>query len=142
MTQARTLSNTQIARAALLVLIGFLASGVLGLVRTAIVSAVFGTGDALDAFVWAQRLPELIFVLVAGGALGSSFIPVYARAREKDEVEAWRLASAVMTLSTLAAAVLSLIVVLLAPVIVNTILAPSAEPEVQALTAALMRIMM
>jgi putative peptidoglycan lipid II flippase len=142
MTQSRTLSNTQIARAALLVLIGFLASGVLGLVRTAIVSAVFGTGDALDAFVWAQRLPELIFVLVAGGALGSSFIPVYARAREKDEAEAWRLASAVMTLSTLAAAVLSLIVVLLAPVIVNTILAPSAEPEVQALTAALMRIMM
>lgn len=142
MAQPRALSNTQIARAAVVVLVGFLASGVLGLARTAIVSAVFGTGDALDAFVWAQRLPELIFVLVAGGALGSSFIPVYARAREQDEAGAWRLASAVMTLSALAAGVLSVVVVLLAPAIVETVLAPSAAPDVQALTAALMRIMM
>ena len=67
MTASRALSNTQIARAALVVLVGFLASGVLGVIRTAIINATFGTGDALDAFVWAQRLPELIFVLVAGG---------------------------------------------------------------------------
>ena len=102
MSQSRALSNQQIARAALVVLVGFLASGVLGLVRTAIVNATFGAGDALDAFVWAQRLPELIFVLVAGGALGSSFIPVFARFRERDDDEqlAWRLASAVMTLSS------------------------------------------
>src|SRR5690606_569481 len=88
--------------------------------------------------------PELIFVLVAGGALGSSFIPVFARLRERDDAEysAWRLASAVMTLSALAAGVLSLIVVLLAPFIVSNLLAPGAEPEVQALTADLMRIMM
>ncbi|HLV34720.1 MAG TPA: murein biosynthesis integral membrane protein MurJ [Spirillospora sp.] len=144
MTSSRALSNSQIARAALLVLVGFLASGVLGVVRTAIINATFGAGDALDAFVWAQRLPELIFVLVAGGALGSSFIPVFARLRERDDAEysAWRLASAVMTLSALAAGVLSLIVVLLAPFIVSNLLAPGAEPEVQALTADLMRIMM
>lgn len=144
MSASRALTNSQIARAALVVLIGFLASGVLGLVRTAIINATFGAGDALDAFVWAQRLPELIFVLVAGGALGSSFIPVFARLRERDDAEesAWRLASAVMTLSALAAGVLSLVVVLLAPLIVRTVLAPGAAPEVQALTADLMRIMM
>jgi putative peptidoglycan lipid II flippase len=142
MTDSRALSNQQIARAALVVLMGFLASGILGLVRTAIISATFGTGDALDAFVWAQRFPELIFVLVAGGALGSSFIPVYARIREQDTAQAWRLASAVMTLSTLAAGLLSLIVVLLAPAIVRSLLAPAAAPDVQALTADMMRIMM
>lgn len=144
MSQSRALSNQQIARAALVVLVGFLASGVLGLVRTAIVNATFGAGDALDAFVWAQRLPELIFVLVAGGALGSSFIPVFARFRERDDDEqlAWRLASAVMTLSSLAAGILSLIVVALAPAIVTYLLAPGAEPAVQMLTANLMRIMM
>lgn len=142
MTPSRALSNTQIARAALVVLVGFLASGILGLVRTAIVNATFGAGDALDAFVWAQRLPELIFVLVAGGALGSSFIPVFARQREQDEAAAWRLASVVMTLSALAAGVLSLIVALLAPLIVTNVLAPGAEPTVQTLTARLMQIMM
>ena len=142
MNSSRALSNSQIARAALMVLVGFLASGVLGVVRTAIINATFGAGDALDAFFWAQQLPELIFVLVAGGALGSSFIPVYARLREKDEDSAWQLASAVMTLSALAAGALSLLVVLLAPLIVTTILAPGAEPAVQALTASLIRIMM
>ncbi|MBZ0289708.1 MAG: murein biosynthesis integral membrane protein MurJ, partial [Anaerolineae bacterium] len=75
MTQStKALTNRQIASAAAVVLVGFLASGILGLVRTAVISATFGTGDASDAFLAAQRIPELIFVLVAGGALGSSFI--------------------------------------------------------------------
>ena len=65
------LSNRQILRAALVVLLGFVASGLLGVLRTAIIAARFGTGDALDAFFRAQQLPEMIFVLVAGGALGS-----------------------------------------------------------------------
>ena len=65
----QALSNRQIARAALVVITGFLASGLLGLIRTAVISATFGTSDSLDAFYAAQRIPEAIFVLVAGGAL-------------------------------------------------------------------------
>ncbi|MBZ0279770.1 MAG: murein biosynthesis integral membrane protein MurJ [Anaerolineae bacterium] len=143
MSRAAALSNRQIARAAGVVLIGFLASGVLGLVRTAIVSATFGTSNASDSFGAAQRIPELIFTLVAGGALGSSFIPVFTRyLRNEDEPGAWRLASAVITHSSLAAAVLSLVVVVLASPIVDIVLLPGRPPEVQALTASLMRIMM
>lgn len=142
MTQSKALSNTQIARAALVVLVGFLASGVLGLLRTSIISAQFGTGGALDAFFAAQRLPEAIFVLVAGGALGSSFIPIYARLREDDEAEAWRLASAVMTLAALVAGILGLVVVLVAPWLVQTILLPESTAEAQALTVNMMRLMM
>ena len=142
MTQSRALSNPQIARAVLIVLLGFLASGVLGLLRTGIITATFGAGAALDAFFWAQIYPELIFTLVAGGALGSSFIPVFARFREADDAQAWRLASAVMTVSSLAAALLSLTVILFAPQIVRHMLAPSAPPEIQALTSQLMRVMM
>ncbi|MCY3718598.1 MAG: murein biosynthesis integral membrane protein MurJ [Anaerolineaceae bacterium] len=136
------LSNRQILRAALVVLLGFVASGVLGVLRTAIVAARFGTGDALDAFFRAQQLPEMIFVLVAGGALGSSFIPVYARVRAQDEASAWRLASAAMTLSALAAGALGALVFLLAPLITRHMLAPQVTPELQALTSDLMRAMM
>jgi putative peptidoglycan lipid II flippase len=142
MTQPRALTNTQIARAAAVVLVGFLASGVLGLVRTAVISATFGAGDALDAFLAAQRIPEMIFVLVAGGALGSSFIPVFSRFREaQDEAGAWRLASAVMTLSALAAIVLGMVVIIFAPALV-TLIVPDDPPHVQALIVPLMRIMM
>jgi putative peptidoglycan lipid II flippase len=129
-------------RAALVMLFGFLTSGVLGLVRVLIVAQQFGAGEALDAFYAAQRIPELIFVLVAGGALGSSFIPIYARQREQDAAQAWRLASAVMTLAAVAAAVLGVLVMLFAPELVRTILLPGRSAAAQALTADLMRWMM
>jgi putative peptidoglycan lipid II flippase len=143
MTAASPLSNRGIARAALVVLVGFLASGVLGLVRQAILSATFGTGIASDAFLTAQRIPELVYNLVAGGALGSAFIPVFARyLREDDDRDAWRLASAVITLASLVAAVASIVVVLIAPWLVSQFLAPGREPDVQALITDLTRIMM
>lgn len=143
MTSSHVLSNRQIARAAAVVLVGFLASGLLGIVRTAVISATFGTSNALDAFLAAQRIPETLFTLVAGGALGSSFIPVFARLREGGDPDAaWRLASAVMTLSALAAAALGLAVALLAPWLVPTFLVPKKPPEVQALTVSLTQIMM
>lgn len=115
-TTSRALSNSEIIRAAAIVLVGFLASGVLGLLRTAIFSAQFGASSELGAFYTAQQIPELLFNLVAGGALGSSFIPVYSRFLSKDKDEdAWNLASSVMTLSALAALVLGIFLILLAP---------------------------
>ena len=99
-------------------LLGFFVSGVLGIARTAVIAAQFGTGSAADAFAAAQQLPELIFVLVAGGALGSSFVPVFARFRQKDEVAAWRLASTILMLTAGAALALSVIVIAAAPIFV------------------------
>lgn len=136
------LSNRQIMRAAAVMLFGFTTSGILGFVRTAVLGATFGAGTALDAFYAAQRIPETLFVLVAGGALGSSFIPVFARIRAQDEAAAWRLASAVMTLTALAATVLAVIVTLLAPQLVPAILAPGKSPHVQALITSLVQAMM
>lgn len=142
MRRARVLSNDQLFRAILIVLFGFVTSGVLGLIRIAIVSAAFGTTEAADAFTAAQRLPEAIFALVAGGALGSSFIPVYARLREQDTDAGWRLASATLTLSAMAATILGLFVILLAEPIVTHLVLSGRSPETQTLTIQLMRIMM
>ncbi len=139
---AKTLSSSQIARSTLVVLVGFLASGVLGLIRTAIFSITFGAGSELDAFYAAQRIPELIFVLVAGGALGSSFIPVFARMMSKDADQAWRLASATLTCVSLIGAALALIMALFAPQIMPTLLLPDQPPAQQALTVALTQIML
>jgi putative peptidoglycan lipid II flippase len=143
MTSTNALTNRQIARAALVVLLGFLASGVLGLVRTAVISATFGTTNASDAFNTAQRIPEALYVLVAGGALGSSFIPVFSRfLAQNDEEGAWRLASAVMTLVFWITAAMAVLVALFAPQIVDSFLARGKPPEVQALTTTLTQIMM
>lgn len=127
MPESRALSSAQLVRAALVVLVGFLASGVLGVVRQAVLAAQFGTTETLDAFLAAQRLPELIFVLVAGGALGSSFIPVYAQQRDGDDAQAWRLASSVMTLAAIAAALLGFVVIVLADPLVRYVLLPDTR---------------
>lgn len=142
MSQSRALSNRQVARAALVVLIGFLASGVLGFVRTAVLSAQFGTSEALDAFYAAQQIPEIIFVLVAGGALGSAFIPIYAKQREESIEQAWQLASAVMTLTALAAGILGILVAVFAEPLVSLVLLRNSSPDVQLLTANMVRLMM
>ena len=138
----QALDNRQIIEKALIVLVGFLASGLLGLVRIAVVGAQFGTGAANDTFAAAQQLPETVFVLVAGGALGSSFIPVFARIRERDLDQAWRLASAVMTLSAATAALFGLLVAGLAPLLVSHLLYVDRPPEQQQLMVEMVRLMM
>ena len=143
MTRTRALTDSQIIRAALVVLLGFLASGVLGIVRLAVISATFGASSELDSFYAAQRIPEVLFVLVAGGALGSSFIPVFSRFLTSDDhTQAWRLASATMSLAAGAASVLAVVIGVLAPVLVPLILVPGSEPAEQALTTRLVQIML
>ncbi len=137
------LSNRQIVRAALVVIFGFLASGILGLVRTAVFSGIFGASDALDAFNAANRIPEMLYVLVAGGALGSSFIPVFARfSANGDEPGAWRLASAVISCAALLAAALAVIIALAAPYLVPAVLVPGKSAALQALTTSLTQLML
>ena len=66
-----------------------------GLVRGIIVARTFGASPELDAFFAANRVSETLFLLVAGGALGSAFIPTFTGLLAKDEKDsAWRLASA------------------------------------------------
>ncbi len=143
MAQSRALTNLGILRAAAVVLVGFLASGVLGVVRTAVFSATFGASAELDAFYSAQQIPELLFTLVAGGALGSAFIPVFSRfLTAEDDDGAWKLASAVMTLSAGAATVLALLLALTAPVLVPALLVPGATAPEQAVTTSLTQIML
>ncbi len=139
----RALNSAQIARATLILIGGFLASGVLGLLRTWAFSVTFGASPELDAFYAAQRLPEALFVLVAGGALGSSFIPVFERFLAKDDTDgAWRLASAVMTCTALIGAALALILAAAAPLVVPPLLEPGSPPERAALTITLTQIML
>lgn len=82
------------ARAATLVMAGILASRILGFVRERAVADLFGRSLATDAYWAAFAIPDLMYYLLIGGALGSAFIPVFTEylAREQEE-EAWYVAS-------------------------------------------------
>jgi len=138
-----TLSGRRLARAAGMVMIFFVLSRVAGLAREVVIGAYFGTSPELDAYLAAFRVPDILFQLVAGGALGSAFIPTFATywANAKRN-EAWLFFSRVLNLVTLLLIVIAAIVVLLAQPIVTHVIAPGFTVEQQLLTAQLMRWML
>jgi putative peptidoglycan lipid II flippase len=79
-----------------------LTSRVLGLVRDRVIAHQFGQARLTDIYNAAFTIPDLLFFLIAGGALSSAFIPVFteyvATGREK---EAWRIFSVVASVMTL-----------------------------------------
>ncbi len=143
MTLSGQTANRQIARAAGVVMAAFVVSNLTGLLRQILVSDAFGTGGEIDAFNAAARFPDLLFQLVAGGALASAFVPTFTGylARE-DRSGAWQLASAVLNLVILVLTIISLAAWFFAPQIAQRILVPYFSPAQQALTAALLRIML
>jgi len=138
-----TTSGRQIARAATLVMALFVVSRLLGLVRQMIIGAMFGTSGELDAYMAASRIPEMIFLVVAGGALGSAFIPTFtSRLTRNGPAAAWRLASAIVNLVLIVLTGLAALAAAGAPLLVRTVVAPGFSPAQQALTARLLRVML
>ncbi len=134
-------SNRQIARAAGTVMIAILFGQIAGLVRGILVAHAFGASPELDAFVAANRVSETLFLLVAGGALGSAFIPTFTGLIAKeDRTSAWRLASSIANAVTLTLSLLALLLAFFAPQVVHYALGLSSDPEIFALTISLLRI--
>ncbi len=121
----------------------FAASRLAGLAREMIIGARFGTSGELDAYLAAFRIPDLLFQLVAGGALGSAFIPVFAGSLARGQRgAAWKLFSSVTNLVLVVLTGLAILSGILAPQLVRYLLAPGFSPEQQALTVSLMRWML
>jgi putative peptidoglycan lipid II flippase len=110
------------ARAGLVVTAAYLASRLLGYVRTAVISTQFGASPELDAYFAAFRIPDAIFQLVAAGAIASALIPVLAEMLVAgEESRAWRLVSTVTNLMLVALLVLAGAFFLLAPLLMPAI---------------------
>jgi putative peptidoglycan lipid II flippase len=138
-----TTANRQIARAAGTVMLAFLFSQLIGLVRGILVARTFGASIELDAFLAANQVSETLFNLIAGGALGSAFIPTFTGLLAKDEkIAAWKLASSIANLVTLIMSVLALLAFFFAPQIVRYGLAPgfAKDPQIMALTVSMLRV--
>jgi putative peptidoglycan lipid II flippase len=124
----------------------FLLSRLLGMVRSILFTAVFGsTGPISAAYITAFRAPELIFNLVSGGALTSAFLPTFAgylaKKNAEAEDEAWRVASAVFFFTVALLTPLLVAAIILAPRYVP-LLVPSNDPTIIANTIPLTRIML
>lgn len=132
-----------IARSTLIIAVFFGVDKVLGFIRQVLIARQFDLSRELDAFNAANNLPELIFVLISGGALAMAFIPVLSEYLEKDGRQvAWDLFSRIANLVFVVTAVLSIIIAIFAEQLVSWRLgiAPGFDAGQRALVADLMRL--
>src|SRR5688500_8445899 len=144
----RSATSQSVAAAAGVVALGFVASRLLGLVRSVVIARAFGTDPELSAYWVALRLPDLVFQLLAGATLSAAFIPTFSRVRMRNgEQASWELASSVLNLISLATAGIALVAFVVAPWLVP-LLAPglgeetARREELQALAVDLTRLML
>ncbi|GAA2492198.1 murein biosynthesis integral membrane protein MurJ [Terrabacter carboxydivorans] len=80
-----TTAAPSVARSSLTMLGGSVASRVLGVVRNGLLTAIIGAQLAGDAFSLANTLPNVLYVLAAGGILNAVLIPSLARAMKLED---------------------------------------------------------
>ncbi len=131
-----------ITEAALLLMMAYIASRGLGVLRQSIFNALFGTGPEANAYYAAARLPDTLFNLIAGGALSHAFIPIFVSYEKNGQREAWRLTSLVFNVLLVILTAFVLVSEFLAPAFVSHYLVPGYSPSEQALTSTLTRIML
>src|SRR5512140_3057350 len=132
----------EIARAAAIVGALTTASRVTGLLRDAVVSALFGAGPAADAFFVAYRIPNLLRRVVGEGAASAAFIPVLTDVLgRRGRAEADHVARVLFTVMAAVLAVVAVVGVLVAGPL-TALFAPGfrADPAELALAIRLTRL--
>ena len=95
---------SSIARDAGMVMAATLLSRVLGLVRDMVIAHQIGAGLRADSYTAAFKVADLLMYLVAGGALSSTFIPVFKEYLHQNKMRAaWQTFSVVATVTVLVA---------------------------------------
>jgi putative peptidoglycan lipid II flippase len=135
-------TSRNLARAGAIVVAAYLGSRVLGWLRLVVIGNLFGAEADLDAYFTAFRIPDLIYQLVAAGAVSSALIPVLAGLMHRGQREhAFRVVSTVINALLMALVGVSIVMAVFAPEIVP-ILAPGFDVVTTELTVRLTRIML
>jgi putative peptidoglycan lipid II flippase len=117
-TQLET--NVGVARATGVLALGNVASRVFGLLREVVMTNLFGATAAVDAFNVAVIVPKALYDLLIAGHVNSAIIPVLSEVTARDGRRAlWQLVSVLLSLVTVALALLVLVLEVFAPQIVQ-----------------------
>ncbi len=135
-------AHRTIASAAVVILLGTLASRVLGLVRELVMAWLFGADHATDAFVVASAMPTMVYDLLIGGAITAALVPVFVdSARPEHAARLWRVVSVVLNLTALGMGLVVLVLIALAPQAI-ALLGGGFPSEVQAEAVTMTRVLL
>ena len=135
--------NRQIARSTAAVMLAFAAAKVISFFQTLVIAQAFGVGSQLDAYVAANRIPELIVIFISGGALTHAFIPIFSGLlAQGDDAAAWELSSHLINTIFTLALIISAAVFVAAPWLVANAVAPGFDPATTRSAIEMMRILL
>lgn len=113
-----------------------------GVLREMVISYQFGTGRDYEAYLAGNRIPDLIFQVLVGGAVASAFIPVFTGYLARgDHDEGWKMVSSLFNLSVAVLTPVCVVLMIFAPQLVR-LLAPFFDEETSLLAANLARVML
>ena len=98
---------------------GTLVSRLTGLLRSLLLVVALGTSIFADTFNVANTLPTVLYILLAGGALNSVFVPQLVRAMKDDPDGGEAFTSRLLTIVTLILTVITALSVIFSPLLVR-----------------------
>ena len=134
---------SSLSKTSLLLVVCFAADKVLAILRQLIIARQFGLSDELDIFNIANNLPDMLFILISGGAMAMVVIPVLTDVIEKKTIaDSWRVFSTILNLTFAVSFVLAALIWIFAEPIVTSEfgIAPGFGPESRTSVIRLMRL--
>lgn len=134
---------SKLTRVSILLAIFFALDKALAIFRVVVILRQFGLSNTLDidAFNAANNIPDMLFVLISGGALAMAFIPVLTEVLSKDgRKPAWNLFSQIANLAFLVTLGFAALIAIFAEPLVKYVIAPGFSPERMKLMVDLMRL--
>ena len=98
---------------------GTLVSRLTGLIRNLLLVASLGTSIFADTFNVANTLPTILYILLAGGALNSVFVPQLVRAMKDDSDGGAAFTSRLLTIVTVILAAITALSIIFSPLLVR-----------------------
>jgi putative peptidoglycan lipid II flippase len=104
---------------------GTVVSRISGFVRSALLAAALGLGLHADVFTIANTVPNMLYILLAGGVFNAVLVPQLVRAMKGDADGGEAYTNRVITLAALFLAAVTAVLVLAAPLLMRLFLDPS-----------------
>ncbi len=101
---------------------GTVVSRMSGFVRTALLTAALGLGLHADLFTIANTVPNMLYILLAGGVFNAVLVPQLVRSMRDDPDLGEAYTNRIMTLAVLFLGVVTVLLVIAAPVVMGVLL--------------------
>ena len=132
-------SEESMMRSSAVMAVGTIISRLTGVLRDTALTAALGLTIVRDAFALGNSLPNILYILIVGGALNAVFVPQLVRKMKEDRDGGKAYADALLTATGTVLLIVTAVSVLAAPIIVSVYATDSYTAEQTDLAVAFAR---